>query len=122
MTTPEAMDHAQGPFDHVNLVLRFALELVMFVGLAWAAAALVSGTWQSIAAAIIAPVVAIGLWGVLIAPGSRHRLADPARLVVELLLFAATGVVVAAAGRPGWGVAFAVVAAANALVLRWRRL
>ncbi|MGN6610947.1 MAG: YrdB family protein [Angustibacter sp.] len=122
MTTPEAMEHAQGPFDHVNLVLRFVLELVMFVGLAWAAASLVSGTWQSIAAAVLAPVVAVGLWGVLIAPGSRRRLPDPARLVVELLLFAATGLVLAAAGHPGGGLAFAVVAAANALVLRWRRI
>ncbi|KQX68621.1 hypothetical protein ASD06_17950 [Angustibacter sp. Root456] len=116
------MDHAQRPFDHVNLVLRFLLELVMFIGLAWAAAALVSGTWQSIAAAVLAPVVAIGVWGVLIAPGSRRRLPDPARLVVELLLFAGTGVVVAAAGLPAWGVALAVVAALNALVLRWRRI
>jgi hypothetical protein len=122
MTTPEAMEHAQGPFDHVNLVLRFVLELVMLVGLAWAAAALVSGTWQSIAVAVLAPVVAIGLWGVFVAPGSRRRLADPARLVVELVLFAVTGALVAAAGRTAWGVAFAVVAAANALVLRWRRV
>ncbi|MGN6303085.1 MAG: YrdB family protein [Angustibacter sp.] len=122
MTTPDGPDHAQGPFDHVNLVLRFVLELVMFVGLAWAAAALVSGRWPSIAAAVVAPVVAIGVWGVLIAPGSRRRLADPARLVVELLLFAATAVGVAAAEHPAWGIAFAVVAAANALVLRWRRI
>lgn len=122
MTTPDAMEHAQGPFDRVNLVLRFLLELVMFVGLAWAAAALVPGRWPSIAAAVLAPVVAIVLWGALIAPGSGRRLAEPARLVVELALFAATGGVVAAAGHEGWGVGFAAVAAANALVLRWRRL
>ena len=97
MTTPDAMEHAQGPFDRVNLVLRFLLELVMFVGLAWAAAALVPGRWPSIAAAVLAPVVAIVLWGALIAPGSGRRLAEPARLVVELALFAATGGVVAAA-------------------------
>ena len=121
MTTPEAMEHAQGPFDHVNLVLRFLLELVMLVALAWAGATIASGTWQSITAAVLAPVVAIGVWGVLIAPGSRHRLPDPARLVVELVLFCATGAALSWAGRTALGVAFTVVAAANAVVLRLRR-
>jgi hypothetical protein len=122
MTTPEAMEHAQGPFDHVNLVLRFLLELVMVGALAWAGAALVSGTWQSIAAAVLAPVVVVGIWGLLVAPGSGRRLRDPARLAVELALFAATAVALAAAGQPAWGVGFVVLAAANALVLRWRRV
>jgi hypothetical protein len=120
MTTPDATEHAQGPFDHVNLVLRFLLELVMLAALAWSGAAIASGTWPSVAAGVLAPVAAIGLWGLLVAPASRHRLPDPARLVVELALFAATGLALAVAGHVPLGVAFAVVAAANALVLRWR--
>jgi hypothetical protein len=122
MSSPDAMEHAQGPLDHVNLVLRFVLELVMLAALAWSGAVIAEGWWLSIAAAVLAPVVAIGLWGLLVAPASRHRLSDPARLVVELALFAGTALALAAAGHAVAAVAFAVVAAANALVLRWRGL
>jgi hypothetical protein len=122
MTTQDAMDHAQGPFDHANLVLRFLLELVMVVALAWSGASLASGMWPSIAAGVLAPVVAVGLWGWLMAPNSAHRLPDPVRLVAELALFAATGLAVAAAGRAALGIVFAAVAAANAVVLRLRGL
>jgi hypothetical protein len=120
MTTPDAVEHAQGPLDHVNLVLRFLLELVMLAALAWSAATITDGRWPSVLAAVLAPVVAIGLWGLLVAPGSRQRLPDPARLVVELALFSATGLALAWAHHVALGVVFAVAAAANAVWLRWR--
>jgi hypothetical protein len=73
----------------VNLALRFALELA-----------------------------AAAVWGRWMAPASRHRLADPARLLVEAAFFAAAGVALAAAGRWLLGAALTAVAVANAGLLR----
>jgi Protein of unknown function (DUF2568) len=53
-----------------------------------------------------------------VAPASRRRLADPARLVAEVVLFAAGVVVLAAVGYVLVAVVFAVVVAANVILVR----
>ena len=65
-----------------------------------------------------APLLAAAVWGVLVAPASRRCLADPARLVVEVLLFAAGFIALAAAGYLPVAVSFAVVVAANIILDR----
>ena len=59
------------------------------------------------------PLLAAVAWGLLVAPASRRRLADPARLVVEILLFAAGTAALAAVGSPLAAIVFAIVVAAN---------
>jgi hypothetical protein len=65
-----------------------------------------------------APLLAAVIWGLWVAPASRRRLTDPARLVVEVLLFAAGIAALAAAGYMLVAVVFAVVVAANVVLVR----
>jgi hypothetical protein len=77
-----------------------------------------SGLAGSLALGLGAPLLAAAVWGLLVAPASRRRLADPARLVVEVLLFAAGVVALAAAGYLLVAVGFAAVVAANIILDR----
>ena len=91
--------------------LAFGCELFMLALLVYAGISF-SSSVVGIVLAVVLPVAAIAIWGVWMAPASRRRLADPARLAAQCALFVVVGVLVAAAGRPVWGVAFAVVASA----------
>lgn len=98
----------------LNLGLRFVLELCMLVGL---------GIWgfsENIVLGIAAPLAAAVVWGLWIAPKASRRLHDPARLVVELVLFGAAGAALAAADHPLAAAVFlAAVAVSEVLMLAW---
>ena len=100
----------------LNLGLRFVLELCMLVAL---------GIWgfsESIVLGIAAPLAAAVVWGLWIAPKASRRLRDPLRLVVELLLFGAAGVALAAADHLLAAAIFvAAVVLSEALMLAWRQ-
>jgi hypothetical protein len=98
-----------------NLGLRFLLELAMLAGLA-------VGGWAigGVVLAIAAPVVAIGLWAVFVAPKASRRLTDPAKVALEVVLFAAATVGWFAAGFPVVGVVFAALVVVNlGLLFAW---
>ena len=88
----------------VLLALRFALELALLAAYAVACARLVDG-WPGIALGAAAAVAVAVVWGLLLSP--RRRIAAPVavRVVVELLLFAAAGLLLAASGLPALGAA-----------------
>jgi hypothetical protein len=93
----------------VLLALRFLAELGMLAALAWGGWHLMPGLVTSILAAVALPVLAAAAWGRWVAPRSGHRLPDPGRAGVELLLFLAAFVVLTQS-RPhpqtvGWGLA-----------------
>jgi hypothetical protein len=100
----------------LNLGLRFVLELCMLVAL---------GIWgfsENIVLGIAAPLAAAVVWGFWIAPKASRRLRDPLRLVVELLLFGAAGVALAAAGhRLAAAIFLAAVVLSEGLMLAWRQ-
>jgi hypothetical protein len=99
------------------LALRFALELAALAAFAAYGLHAVRGPARfALAAALV--LAAAAVWGRWVAPASRRRLADPARLVVEVVFFAAAGAALAATGRGVLGAALAVVAVANAALLR----
>jgi hypothetical protein len=101
----------------INLALRFALELAALAAFgAWGLHA--TGGPARFALAAAAVLAAAGVWGRWMAPTSRHRLADPARLLAEAAFFAAAGVALGATGRGLPGAALAVAAVANAVLLR----
>lgn len=100
------------------LVLRFLTELALLAVLAAAGAGLGDGPAASVALGALLPVAAVVIWGRLLAPASDHRLADPGRFYVELALFAASALALAAAGPVGWAIAFAVVAVGAAVAVR----
>ena len=98
----------------LNLALRFVLELCLLVAL---------GIWgfsQNVVLGIVAPLVGAVVWGLWIAPKAKQRLRDPARLVLELLLFSTAGAALAAAGHVLAAVTFfAAVALSEGLMLAW---
>jgi hypothetical protein len=101
----------------VNLALRFALELAALAAFAtWALHAAHGPARFALAGAAV--LVAAAVWGRWMAPTSRHRLADPARLLAEAAFFAAAGAALAVTGRGALGAALAVAAVANAGLLR----
>jgi Protein of unknown function (DUF2568) len=101
----------------VNLALRFALELAALAAFAtWGLHA--AGGPARFALAGAAVLAAAAVWGRWMAPTSRHRLADPARLLAEVAFFAAAGAALAVTGRALLGAALAVAAVANAGLLR----
>lgn len=68
--------------------------------------------------AILGPVLAAALWGAMIAPRARWRLADPLRLVAETVIFLASSAALALAGHVIPGIIFAVLAIATAVLVR----
>ncbi len=102
-----------------NLALRFALELAALAAFGMWGAGILDGPLRWLAAALCV-VLAAGVWGVLMAPKSGRRLTDPGRLVAEVFFFVGAGAALWSTGRLGIGIALAVVAVGNAvLVRRW---
>ncbi|WP_329108514.1 YrdB family protein [Micromonospora sp. NBC_01699] len=103
-----------------NLCLRFLLELCALVALAyggWLAGG--PQLWQRLLLAVLFPVAAALIWGRWVAPRSDRKLADPARLIPEWVVFGGATAVLVASGHPYLGAALAVLAAGNRLLL-WR--
>jgi hypothetical protein len=99
--------------SYLVLALRFALELCAVAALAVGGAEL-----GGVPVAIALPVLGLALWSQLAAPKSDRRLADPARLVFELLFFAAAGAGLLIAGRAVLGIVLAGASAIVALLVR----
>jgi Protein of unknown function (DUF2568) len=102
----------------VNLVVRLLCELALLVALAVWGFHAGSGLAGDLVLGLGAPLLAAVVWGRWVAPASRRRLADPARLLVEVLLFAAGVVALAVAGFPLVAVGFAAVVAVNIILDR----
>lgn len=97
----------------VLLGLRFLAELAMLAAMAWGGWHLADGSALSLAAAVLIPVVAAAAWGRWVAPRAAHRLPDPARAGVELVLFVLAFVLLTRSEpQPdtiGWGLAMLLV-------------
>jgi hypothetical protein len=66
------------------------------------------------------PLVVALVWGLWIAPRARRRLSDPARFVLELVVFTAATAALVSVGQPLLAAVFAAVALTTAvLVRRW---
>lgn len=111
-------DHDED-LDTSSAAIRLAVSLLQFVCELAMLALLAIGGWElggggllGIALAVLYPAIALLVWAVWLAPRSNERLADPWRLLVQIALFAATGVVVAIGGHLTIGIVFAVVAVA----------
>jgi hypothetical protein len=74
------------------LAIRFLLELALIVSLAYWGLRLDTGLAVRLIAGLGAAVVAIGVWGRWVAPKAPRQLEDPARFVVEVVLFACAAI------------------------------
>lgn len=106
----------------LNLGLRFALELCALGALAYAGYRLPDVAIVRWVAAVAAPLTAAVIWGVFVAPNSASQLDDPARLLVELLVFGAAVAGLVLVDRVVPAVALGVVYAVNrVLVVIWQQ-
>jgi hypothetical protein len=99
-----------------NLGLRFVLELCMLAALAYV------GLQESVVLAVVLPVVAAVVWGMVVSPKARYPLSLSWWLAVQVVLFgvAVAGLIVA--GSAVLGVVFGVLVVGNlALVLFWHQ-
>lgn len=74
---------------NANLGIRFLLELCLLGSLVLASLSLWSDHQVKWLATIGLPWLAASIWGIFVAPKSRHRLDQPSRLIVEIALFGA---------------------------------
>jgi hypothetical protein len=102
----------------VLLTVRFLTELALLAALAVTGWGLGGRPVLQVALAVLLPLVAVAVWGRLVAPRAAGRLKDPARLVVESALFLVGALGLVLVGLVGVGVAFGVVAVVVAVVVR----
>jgi len=100
------------------LTVRFLTELALLAGLAVAGARLGDGVVFRIVDAVLLPLAAAAVWGLFIGPKAPRRLGEPARLLVEFALFAATGLVLALSGLLVAGIVVAVAGIGFAILTR----
>lgn len=106
----------------INLAVRFVLELLAVAGLAYWGLRSGLAAVPRIGTAVGAPVAVVVFWGLVAAPHAPVTLPAPAKVAVQLLVFAIAAWALAVAGRPGWGTALLSAAVLNAgLMLWWRQ-
>lgn len=98
--------------------LRLASEILIPVSLAaWSLDTRYAAPTRSLLAMMTAGGAAVA-WGRLIAPRSAGRLADPARLVIELALFSASGAAISTITQPTLGLSYTAAAASISVLVR----
>lgn len=99
-----------------NLGLKLLLELAAIAAFAyWGASR--SPVILAVILAIAIPGVFVAAWGIWAAPSSARRLPRQTRVPFELGCFTVAAVALIAAGATVAGIAFAMVAAVNAMLL-----
>lgn len=100
-----------------NEALRFFLELCALAALAfwgfWAGGSL---PWNLLLG-LGAPLLAAVVWGIWVAPRSSRRLAVPARLLPEALVFGSAAAGLFASGHPVAATIFVLLVIANEVML-----
>jgi Protein of unknown function (DUF2568) len=86
----------------------FLVELALLAALAVAGSRLVEGA-SAVVLAVLLPLSAAVLWGLLLAPRASRRLAMPARLFVKLGLVVVAAALLAASDALAWGIGLLVV-------------
>lgn len=97
----------------LNLGLRFFLELSALAALAYAGFQAVESLWLQLLLAIGAPLAFAAIWRTFIAPRAPRRLRDPAKAMLEGVLFGVAATALGLTGMTGIAVLFAVIAAGN---------
>lgn len=97
-----------------NETLAFLIELAVLAGLAWWGATLTGPVAVRVLAAVAAPLAAMAVWALMLAPRARLTLPAAGVLGVKIVLYAVTALAVYAAGLHGPAIAVGVVALLNA--------
>jgi hypothetical protein len=104
----------------LNLAFRFILELVVLVALFIWGWSVSDQLLVQVLAGLAAPVIVMAIWATFVAPRAPRRLEDPARLILEVVVFGAGALAFVAAGFLPLGIVLAVAAAISlGLMLVW---
>lgn len=105
-----------------NLALRFILELCAFTALGyWGFQTGTTLLWK-IVLGLGAPLLAIVLWGTFVAPKAAVKVPPAAKLMIELVVFAAAVAALAAARQTSLALLLALVYTVNRLLIFvWRQ-
>jgi len=98
----------RGPLKNANLLVRFLLELSALAAMAYWGFSVTSGLAQWVLG-LGAPLTVAVVWGLFVSPKHKVELASPARFAIELTVFAAAALALAAADQPVLAVALAVI-------------
>jgi hypothetical protein len=104
-----------------NLALRFLVELGAYAALGYWGASTGGSMVERTTWAVAAPLLALTVWSLTLAPKSRWHLGEPAALGLELVIFTAAAVALIASGPVVLGTVFGFVALANTLLVRFLR-
>lgn len=102
---------------NINLGFRFFLELCLLFALGYSGFHLASHDLMKWLLAILLPLGAALLWGVLIAPKSARQLGQPRRMVAELFLFGTAAMLLYGTGHETAGVTLAAAVLAHEALL-----
>jgi hypothetical protein len=107
-----------GPIVGGLLALRFVSELALLAAAAWAAGGRMHSPAPAALVGAATALVVAGVWGLWVAPKSGRRLPDPARLAVEVVLFAGVAAGLLGVNRVVPAVLLAVVGLGTAFAIR----
>ncbi len=96
-----------------NLGLAFVLELCMLAALAYWGFRTGSGAIAKTALGVGAPLLAILVWSLFMAPQATFTLPTPIRAALFVVIFGIAAFALARAGQPTLAIIFAIVAALN---------
>ena len=104
-----------------NLGLAFALELCMLAAFAYWGARTGNGTLAKVALSVGAPLLAVIVWGLFMAPKAAFPLPIVVHTALFLLIFGVAAFALARAGQPALAMVFAVVSVLNYIAASiWR--
>ncbi|MFF2481216.1 YrdB family protein [Paenibacillus sp. NPDC058071] len=109
-------------FAVFQLAIRFVLELILFLSLAYWGFKLDQSLWVQFAAGLGLPIAAAVVWGKLISPKRSVELGLYGRLGIELLLMAGAFVCLYDLGFRVLAIVFAVVEVLNRALLIARKV
>lgn len=116
---PDLLGLGSGPLKATLLTARFLAELALLAVLVIIGINAHVGLAGRIALAVGLPVVAAVLWGLVMAPRAKRRLADPGRLIVEIVIFAGAAAGLAAVASVAGAVVFGVITIGLAVLGRF---
>jgi hypothetical protein len=100
------------------LAVRFVSELALLAATAWAAGARMHSPAPAALVGAVTALAVAAVWGLWIAPASARRLRDPARLAIEVVLFAGVAVALFGVHLVVPAVLLAVVGLGTAFAIR----
>ena len=100
--------------------IRFLLEIVGLIGVAWAASVAAGGGGAGIVAAVIAVAVFAAVWALVPAPKARNDLSPRARQLAGSAILLAVAGAIALAGQPVAALVLAIAVVGSQAVLLTR--